>query len=103
MLLELNLEMENNNVTDKITIPLFSRIIYGLLWLLSFTIIFYTYGKNENISLARYFKSSCLYMEEQIKTLFYKIWLSMKMKGDAIKINYNEYNILDNSLDIGEN
>jgi len=24
----------------------------------------------------------------------------MKMKGDAIKVSYNDYNILDNSLDM---
>jgi hypothetical protein len=92
--------MEKNTEIEVITIPLFSRIIFGLLLMLAFTIIFYTYGKNENISLAKSFKNTCLYIEDKMKTTFYKIWLSMKMKGDAIKINYNEYNILDNSLDI---
>ena len=92
--------MEKNTEMEVITIPLFSRIIFGLLLMLAFTIIFYTYGKNENISLAKSFKNTCLYIEDKIKTIFYKLWLSMKMKGDAIKINYNEYNILDNSLDI---
>ena len=92
--------MENIKEIEITSIPLFSRIIYGLLLILAFTIIFYTYGKNENISLAKSFKNTCLYIEDKIKTIFYKLWLSMKMKGDAIKINYNEYNILDNSLDI---
>jgi len=92
--------MEKNTEIQVLSMPIFSRIIFGLLLMLVFTIIFYTYGKNENISLAKNFKSTCLYIEDKIKTLFYKLWLSMKMKGDAIKINYNEYNVLDNSLDI---
>jgi len=92
--------MENNTEIEVLSSPLFSRIIFVVLIILAFTIIFYTYGKNENISLAKSFKNNCLYIEDKIKTMFYKIWLSMKMKGDAIKINYNEYNILDNSLDI---
>jgi hypothetical protein len=91
--------MENNKIEDLITPPLFSRVIYGLLLMLSFIMIFYTYGKTD-ISLARSFKSICEYIEDETKKIFYKFWLSMKMKGDAIKVNYNEYNILDNSLDM---
>lgn len=92
--------MENIKEIEITSIPLFSRIIFVVLIILAFTIIFYTYGKNENISLAQNFKKTCLYIEDKMKTMFYKLWLSMKMEGDAIKINYNEYNILDNSFDV---
>jgi hypothetical protein len=91
--------MENNKIDEFITPPLFSRVIYGLLLMLSFIMIFYTYGKTD-ISLARSFKSICEYIEDETKKIFYKFWLSMKMKGDAIKVSYNDYNILDNSLDM---
>jgi hypothetical protein len=91
--------MENNKIQDLTAPSLFSIIIYGLLIALAFIIIIYNYGKYD-ISLARSFKNTCQQIEDKIKTLFYKFWLSMKMKGDAIKVNYNEYNILDNSLNI---
>lgn len=90
--------MENNKIEELIAPPLFSKIIYGLLISLAFIIIFYIYGKYD-ISLAQSFKNNFMYIEDKIQTLFYKFWLSMKMKGDAIKVNYNEYNILDNILD----
>ena len=91
--------MENKIIEDLMPTPLFSRFLYGLLLMLSFIMIFYTYGKYD-ISLARSFKENCHYAEDKIKMVFYKLWLSTKMKGDAIKINYNDYNVLDNSFDI---
>ena len=91
--------MENKIIEDLMPPPLFSRFLYGLLLMLSFIMIFYAYGKYD-ISLASSFKANCEYIEDKIKKLFYKLWLSTKMKGDAIKINYNDYNVLDNSFDI---
>ena len=91
--------MENKIIEDLMPPPLFSRFLYGLLLMLSFIMIFYAYGKYD-ISLARSFKNTCEYIEDETKKLFYKLWLGTKMKGDAIKINYNDYNVLDNSFDI---
>jgi len=94
------MEMENKIEQWNVNVSsLFSRILYIILWIFAFIIVFYNYGKN-NISLASSFKNATMYLEDKSKELFYKIWLSMKMKGDAIKINYNDYNILDKSLDI---
>lgn len=91
--------MENIEIAHKIP-TLSERIINGFLLILSFSFVFYMYGKYD-LSFANYMKNAFSKMEEYVKTTFYKLWLYMKMRGNAIKVNYNDYdNIIDHSLDI---
>jgi|UniRef100_A0A6C0LNV0 hypothetical protein len=91
--------MENSEIARKIP-TLSERMKNGLLLILSFSFVFYMYGKYD-LSFAEYLKNAFSKAEEYVKTTFYKLWLNMKMRGNAIKVNYNDYdNIFDNSLDI---
>ena len=91
--------MENSEIARKIP-TLSERMINGLLLILSFSFVFYMYGKYD-LSFAEYLKNAFSKAEEYVKTTFYKLWLNMKMRGNAIKVNYNDYdNIIDQSLDM---
>ena len=91
--------MENSEIARKIP-TLSERMINGVLLILSFSFVFYMYGKYD-LSFAEYLKNAFSKAEEYVKTTFYKLWLYMKMRGNAIKVNYNDYdNVFDNSLDI---
>jgi hypothetical protein len=91
--------MENSEIAHKIP-SISERIIHGFLLILSFSFVFYMYGKYD-LSFAEYLKNAFSTAEEYVKTTFYKLWLYMKMRGNAIKVNYNDYdNIIDQSLDM---
>ena len=89
-----NLDFFDNGTIMKI--PFYMYIITFIVLL----IIFYIYGTTD-ISLAYKFKELCNYFEETVREICCKYWVTSKIQGNAVNINYDDsFSFVDNAFDL---
>jgi hypothetical protein len=92
--------MQNLDFFDNETIMKTPFYMYIIIAFIALSIIFYIYGTTD-ISLAYKFKELCNYLEETIRELLYKYWVTSKIQGNAVNIKYDDsFSFVDNAFDL---